>query len=445
MTQVVRAGASALVAVAVLALPVAAQPVNSTRVASGFTNPVFATTAPGVSSTLYVVQQNGQIRTLNTTTGQIGATPFLDIASIPDTGLISGGEQGLLGLAFHPNYQSNGLFYVNYTTTNGAARVEEYHAVNGTVDTGSRRTIIQIDHPGNTNHNAGWIGFNPLNGTTGPNSGQLYIMTGDGGGANDPPNNAQNTNVLLGKILRIDINSSGGGNNYGIPAGNMTGTGVRPELYSYGLRNPYRASFDRLTGNLYIGDVGQNNREEVDFIANGSPGGQNFGWRLREGTIATPTPISNPVGGPRPPGNVEPIFEYTHAVGQSITGGYVYRGPDAGLNGTYFFADFSQSKIFSFRFDGTTVTDFRDRTLELRNAVGGGTIDNISSFAEDEFGNLYVIDYGGEVFRINPVPEPVAIGLVAAVGLACVLVCRRRVGGEPGCYDPVTPRRGRFG
>ena len=322
------------------------------------------------------------------------------------------------------------MFYVNYTTANGAdpggaIRVEEYRTVNGTVDTGSRRTILQFNHPTQTNHYGGWIGFNPLNGTTEPNSGQLFITVGDGGGQNDPGNNGQNTNVLLGKILRIDINSTSGTNQYSIPSGNMTGTGVLPELYSYGLRNPFRASFDRLTGNFYIGDVGQNSREEVDFIANASLGGQNFGWRLREGTIATPT---GGVGGDPPPGNVEPIFEYNHAIGQSITGGYVYRGPNSELDGTYFYADFVQSKVFSFRFDGTTVTQAQERTAELANAVGGGTINSISSFAEDGFGNLYIIDYGGEVFQIHPVPEPASLGFVATAGLAGWLSYRRRRG-----------------
>jgi len=410
----------------VLAAPAIGQDVFSTRVASGFSSPLFGTAAPGAPSTLYIVQQGGQVRTLNTLNGQIGATPFLDLTAITGTNLISGGEQGLLGLAFHPNYQSNGLFYVNYTTSaadsGGAIRVEEYHVVGSAVDPTSRRTIIQFNHPTNTNHYGGWIGFNPMNGTTGENSGQLYITVGDGGGQNDPGNNGQSTNVMLGKVLRIDVNSTSGGNNYGIPVGNMTGGGVLPELYSYGLRNPFRAGFDRQTGNLYIGDVGQSNREEVDFIANGAAGGQNFGWRLREGTIATPT---GGVGGNRPPGNVDPIFEYNHLVGQSITGGYVYRGPDADLNGTYFYADFVQSKIFSFRFDGTTITQAQERTGQLHNAMGGGTIDSISSFAEDGFGNLYVIDYGGEVFLIHPVPEPASLGIAAAAGLACWLSCRR--------------------
>jgi glucose/arabinose dehydrogenase len=425
MYQVARA--SFLGLIAFFSNTAAAQEVFSTRVAGGFVEPVFATAAPGAPSTLYVVQQGGLIRPLNTTNGQIGAT-FLDLGSVPDTNLLTAGnEQGLLGLAFHPNFQNNGLFYVNYTTANGndsggSIRVQEFQVVNGAVDPDSRRTIIQFNHPDETNHNGGWIGFNPLNGTTGPNSGHLYITVGDGGGANDQPNNAQNKGVLLGKLLRLDINASSGGNNYGIPEGNMTGTGVLPELYSYGLRNPWRASFDRVTGDLYIGDVGQGAREEVDFIANGSPGGQNFGWRLREGTIQTP----GSAGGPPPLDNVEPIFDHDLGGSQSITGGYVYRGPNSELDGTYFFADFVQGRIFSFRYDGTNVTELQERTTELEEAVGGGTIEFISSFAEDGFGNLYILDHGGEVFRIHPVPEPASVGLIASAGLACWMSYRRR-------------------
>jgi hypothetical protein len=204
-------------------------------------------------------------------------------------------------------------------------------------------------------------------------------------------------------------------------------TGGLAEIFSVGLRNPYRASFDRTTGNLYIGDVGQGAREEVDFIANGSNGGQNFGWRLREGTIETPG-----VGGPEPEGYVGPIHEYDHGVGQSITGGYVYRGvgrDDAGnpLDGHYFFADFVAGRVFSFQYNGSFVPNRVDRTLEL-----GLTPDSFSpsSFAEDGHGNLYMIDYGGTVYLIVPVPEPATTGLLvglAAVG-AAIRFRKRRAG-----------------
>lgn len=404
---------------------------------SSFTNPVYSTSAPGTPQILHVVQQGGQIRQLNVQTGAIGATT-LNLATVAGANFLdAGGEQGLLGLAYHPNYQSNGLLYVKYTYNNGQTggglRVEQYQAntSTGVVDTSTRRTVIQWDHDpvfGNTNHNAGWIGFNPR--ATGAAANNLHIMTGDGGGANDPNNFGQNTNVLQAKVLRVNVGNgltTDGG--YAIPAGNMTGANTRPELFSYGLRNPYRASFDRTTGNLYIGDVGQGAREEVNFIANGAGGGQNFGWRLREGTIQTP----GPVGGPAPPGNVNPIFEYAHGnnTGRSITGGYVYRGDvtvnGSPLDGTYFYGDFVSGRIWSFRYDGTTVTEATDRTSQFGFTVG--QLD-ISSFAEDGFGNLYVLDYdfgggNGSVIRLVPVPEPATVGLVAAAGLATAAGWRR--------------------
>jgi glucose/arabinose dehydrogenase len=435
MTPTLRTGL-VVTATALLALPASGQ-IQRVQVGAGFLNPVFAASAPGAPGTLYVVQQGGQIRALNPATGNIAPTPLLDLSAVSGAGLISGGEQGLLGLAFHPNFQNNGLMYVKYTydngQTGGGLRVEQYAVTAGVADPASRRTVLQWDHGTRTNHNAGWVGFNPRNGATGGNSGHLYVMTGDGGGANDPDNNAQNRNVLLGKVLRVDVGNglSAANPNYAIPAGNMTGADTRPELFSYGLRNPFRAGFDRQTGDLYIGDVGQNSREEVDFIANGAAGGQNFGWRLREGTIQNP----NAVGGPRPADNVEPIFDYAQGTntGRSITGGYVYRGTtrdDGGqpLDGTYFFGDFVSGRIWSFRYDGTTLGGFTDRTAELGFAAGEISL---SSFAEDGFGNLYVLDYSGPVYRIVPVPEPATAGAVAALGLAVAARRLRRRTARP--------------
>lgn len=395
-----------------------------------FTNPVFAASAPGSPGTLYVVQQGGLVRALDTATGNVAATPFLNLSSIAGTSFLSGGERGLLGLAFHPNFQSNGQIYVDYTYNNGTAnhgtRVEQYTVSGGAVDVSSRRTVIEYSHPDNANHNAGWIGFNPLNGTTGGNSGQLFVMTGDGGGGNDTLNNAQNRNSLLGKTLRLDVGNglSAANPTPAFPTGNMTGANTRPELYSYGLRNPYRASFDRQTGSLYIADVGQGAREEVNVIANGAAGGQNFGWRLREGNIQTP----GSSGGATPPDYVAPIHDYDHAVGQSITGGYVYHGSAVDrngkpLDGTYFFGDYVAGKIFSLKYNGTTVTDLTDRTAELGfpNAI------NVSSFAEDGFGNLYALDYNGTAYLIVPVPEPLSVGVVATLGLAAAYRVRRPI------------------
>jgi hypothetical protein len=398
-----------------------------------FSNPVFAASAPGAPNTLHVVQQGGLIRSLNLSTGTVNPTPLLNLPTVAGANFLNNAsETGLLGMAFHPNFQNNGLMYVQYTYANGSpnhgVRVEQYTVSGGAANPASRRTVLEYSHPDNNNHNAGWIGFNPLNGTTGGNSGHLFITTGDGGGSNDPQNNAQNRNSLLGKLLRLDVGNglSAGNPTPAIPAGNMTGAGTRPELFSYGLRNPYRAGFDRQTGHLYLGDVGQNAREEINFIANGASGGQNFGWRLREGTIAT----GGAVGGPPPADNVEPIFDYPHTQGRSVTGGYVYRGSaldDNGqpLDGTYFFGDFVFGQIFSLRYDGTTVTNFTNRTTEL------GWSGNVSSFAEDGFGNLYAISYSGTVFSIVPVPEPACIGLVAAGLLALARYGRSRQG-RPG-------------
>lgn len=429
MNRLTRFAPSAVGVALLFAEPASAQ-LNATTVATGFNQPVFAASAPGRPETLYVVEQGGLIRPLNTATGQVGATPLLNLSSVAGANLnTAGSEQGLLGLAFHPNFQSNGLFYVQYTyrdvgmDAGGAVRVEQYQAVNGVADPASRRTVIQFDHPVNTNHNAGWIGFNPQ--ATGAAANYLYFPTGDGGGANDTSNNAQNTNSLLGKILRVDV---GGGltaanPTYTIPAGNMTGAGVRPELYSNGLRNPYRASFDRATGNLYVGDVGQNSREEINFIANGSAGGQNFGWRVREGTIQNPAYPTAPV----PAGAIDPIHDYGRAIGTTVTGGYVYRGTwrdDDGnpLDGHYFFADFGSGRVWSLKYDGQFVATAIDRTAELGFTVGQF---NPSSFAEDGFGNLYLIAYNGTVYQIVPVAEPAAVGLVAGGAVAAWLARRR--------------------
>lgn len=408
-----------------------------TPIASGLSNPVYATSAPGSPGTLYVVQQGGAVRPVNVATGQIGAS--LLTLTADNVGLVASGEQGLLGLAFHPEFAGgNGFVYAKYTynddTPGGGIRVDQFQVTGGVADVGSRRNVLQWNHdPTNTNHNAGWIGFNPAaRGTAGQN--QLFVMTGDGGGSNDPRANGQNNAVFQAKVLRVDVAGglTAGNPTYTTPADNSP-AGIaagRPEIYATGLRNPYRASFDRANGNLYIGDVGQNSREEVNFIPNGAAGGQNFGWRLREGTIATP---ADGVGGDRPSGNVDPIFEYLHSsgLGRSITGGYVYRGTardaqDRPLDGAYVFGDFVSGRLFSLKYDGVSVTEFADRTTEFGFSAEPGQQKNWSSFAEDGFGNLYGIDYNGAVFLIVPVPEPAAVLGVAAAGLVLARAARRR-------------------
>jgi hypothetical protein len=411
---------------------------------------------------MYIVQQGGQIRTFDTTTNSLSSTSFLDLNSISGTNLIDyanggGNEQGLLGLAFHPNFQNNGKFYAYYTSgpsTNSTLRIDQFTVSGGVVDPASRLNVLSISHPTNTNHNGGWIGFNPMNTAGGANQGQLYIGVGDGGSGDDPPNNAQNSNALLGKMLRVDVgNGLATANSYTIPVGNMTvnpngpiavnpSNLVRPEIYAYGIRNPWRNSFDRANGNLYIADVGQNTREEVNFIRNGtvntSAAGLNFGWRLREGNIQNPNPS---VGGPVPVDYRGPIIDYDHTSGvtppfsgASITGGYVYRGPafpDNGtdLNGTYFFTDYINGTIGSFRTDPVTgaVSEIRDRTSEiLGNLPPGQTLSDVATFAEDGTGRLYLLDLGGGgIFRLEPVPEP---ALLLPLALSFVAVRRKLKG-----------------
>ena len=375
----------------------------ATRVATGLSRPIFAASPPGDSERLFIAEQHtGRIRILDLTTGTIQSTPFLDLS-----GLSTGSEQGLLGLAFHPNYAANGTFYINMTESSGRTSIRSYQTSAddpNRADTTSAQTLLQINQP-EGNHNGGWMGFSP-------NDGYLYIATGDGGGSNDRHgaigNGQDITNNLLGKMLRIDVNSDDfpvdANRNYSIPPSNpFVGTTGDDEIWSYGLRNPWRSSFDRQTGDLYIADVGQGQREEIDFQPSTSPGGENYGWRLREGTIATPG-----VGGNRPDGAVDPIHDYVHdsTGGFSVTGGYVYRGPLTELDGQYFFADFVTNNIWSLEHDGTNATNVIDRNGIVADE---GTIGSISSFGEDDTGNLYIVSLDGDIFRIDDVVQTAEI------------------------------------
>jgi glucose/arabinose dehydrogenase len=378
--------------------PLSAQS-TTTRVASGLSNPIFVTAPPGDTTRLFIAEQgsggSANIKILNLATNAVSTTPFLTI-----TGLATGGEQGLLGLAFDPAYPSNGKFYVNVTAPggtfgNGITQIRQYTvSANPNIAGTSFNTVFSLNQP-QTNHNGGWIAFSPRPGDTN----NLYIATGDGGNGNDqgtghfePGGNAQNTGILLGKMLRLQIDAGTG--TYTIPSTNPFGN----EVFAFGLRNPFRASFDRLTGDMFIGDVGQGAREEVDRqLASNPNGGENYGWRLREGTIQTP---SGGVGGPRPAGNVEPIVDYDRTVGTTVTGGYVYRGSLApSLTGKYIFADFGAGKIFTANPDGT---GFQNAT-SLFDPAGAQSISNPSSFGEDAAGELYIVDYAdGEVYRVIP-------------------------------------------
>ena len=374
--------------------------IAATRIGAGLGSAVFATSAPGDPDRLFVVAKTGEIRILDTATGAVNGAPFLDI---PAAQLQTDGEQGLLGLAFHPDYATNGRFFVFVTNAAGDLEVRAYTRSSGNPDLAdptSGNVILTVPHPGQSNHNGGWIGFGP--------DGNLYIATGDGGGGGDPDNNAQNIDSLLGKILRIDVNgddfAGDGSRDYAIPDGNpFVGAAGADEIWAVGLRNPWRPSFDRATGDFYIADVGQGDREEINFQAAGSPGGANYGWVIREGTqVFDPDRPGNlPPGSPLLTG---PVLDYPHATdgtgGFSVTGGYVYRGQGAGMQGVYLYADFVTDQIWSFRVVDGAVVDAANRTSQF--VTTGGQVDSIASFAEDGRGNLYIIGLDGEVFRLTP-------------------------------------------
>lgn len=413
---------------------------GATRVASGLSGPIFVTHAPGDTERLFIAQRGGSILILDLASGQVLPDPLVTIP-----GVLTSGEGGLLGLAFHPDFRNNGKFYVNVTRSSGgetflganaglATEILEFQvsSQNPNTTTGEFRQILRFIQPQN-NHNGGWIGF-------GPYDGYLYIASGDGGSSNDQSSagghapgigNAQNLYLeddgsgtparnLLGKMLRIEVNGSDTdpsddfpdepGRNYSIPAGNPFAGGVvfDDEIWSYGLRNPFRASFDRQTGDLWIGDVGQGAREEINFQPSDSPGGENYGWRTYEGTIVTGfDPDVDDIENPIPP-----IYEYLRPAGNqdntfrgtTVTGGVVYRGPDPQLRGTYIFGDFNSNHIWSF--DPADPMGTR-RVLDSDLTPDAGTIGSIVAFGEDADGNLYIVDIGGEVFRIDT-----TIGLV---------------------------------
>ncbi|MCZ2127719.1 MAG: PQQ-dependent sugar dehydrogenase [Anaerolineales bacterium] len=333
------------------------------EIVGGLTRPVDLKSAMDGSGRLFVVEKYGAIRILQD--GQLLDQPFLDIAERVNE---SGNEMGLLGLAFHPNFAENGYFYVNYTGAGGNSRVSRFTANGNFADPSSEKILLTVDQP-YENHNGGAVAFGP--------DGYLYLSFGDGGSQGDPNRNGQNVNALLGKILRIDVNR---GDPYSIPADNPFGN----EVWAYGLRNPWRISFDRATGDLWIGDVGQNQYEEIDYLPAGSPGGANFGWSEMEGF--------HDYNGEAKPGLLLPVVEYSHQFGCSVTGGYVYRGAMPEWNGVYFYGDYCSGKVWGII--------FADGQWNSQALFDTGL--SVTSFGEDEAGELYLLnDYSGGVYRLT--------------------------------------------
>jgi len=368
-----------------------------TRVSTGLAEPVYLTGVPDGSGRVFVVERGGRIRILTPLTGAIAATPFLDVTAQTTTD----SERGLLGFAPAPNFSTTGTFYIYMTNLAGQIEIRRYNTLAGNRDQADPATadsILTIDHPVNANHYGGWLAFGP--------DGLLYMATGDGGSGGDPPNNAQNLNLLLGKILRIDPSSDAfpadPARDYAIPAGNpFAAAGGRPEIWAYGLRNPFRNNFDALTGNLWIGDVGEGAREEVDLLRP-TDGGANLGWHIMEGTAV--------FAGPTIPGLTPPVAEYLHGngarQGNSITGGVVYRGPIESLNGSYIFGDVVSGNIWSIPVaqvvPGTTLGSDRFVLRRAQFAANAGAITSPVCFCLDQAGNVYVVDFfGGAVFRID--------------------------------------------
>lgn len=347
-------------------------------VITGLNQPVYVTHAGDGSDRLFVVEQDGQIRIFQN--GALLSTPFLDISDR----VLNAGEQGLLSIAFPPDYLNKGHFYVYYTNNAGNNVVARYNITSANIaDPTSEQIVLTLNHPTYANHNGGQLAFGP--------DGFLYIATGDGGGGGDPNNNAQTGTSLLGKILRIDVESPGTAT-YTIPSSNpFTATNdplnaYRDEIWAVGLRNPWRFSFDRQTGDLYIGDVGQGAYEEVDFQAANSAGGQNYGWRLMEGSQR----YNNYSGSIA--GLTLPVAEYDHSLGSSITGGFVYRGTaNPTLQGVYFYGDFITGRVWGLRRNGAL----------WENRLLLDTDYSISTFGQDEQGNVYVADYSGGLYRIG--------------------------------------------
>ena len=322
------------------------------QLAGGFSQPVFVTAAKGEAGRLYVVEQGGRILVLQN--GRRRSTPLLDIGPL----VTAGGEQGLLGLAFHPSYPKVRKFYVQYTARDGSTKLVEYRT-NGTTASSPRQLFSSRDPYGN--HNGGMLAFGP--------NGRLYFTMGDGGAGGDPENRSQNPRSLFGKLLSMNVATKG------------------LKIEAFGLRNAWRFSFDRANGDLYIGDVGQGELEEISYSPASSAGLENYGWDVYEGRSRFE---DKPLG----PGKlVQPVAQYSHANGCSVTGGYVYRGSNAALRGRYIYGDYCSGIVWSFKLSGGKATALRRERFR---------IENLTSFGQDNAGELYGVSHSGTISRLTP-------------------------------------------
>jgi glucose/arabinose dehydrogenase len=334
-----------------------------------FNSPVELKPAGDGSNRLFVLEQRGLVKVFRNEASVAQAETFLDISAR----VSAGGETGLLGVAFHPSFSTNGQFFVNYTRqSNGQLQsvISRFQSNKTVGDAASEEILLTFNQP-YSNHNGGNILFGK--------DGFLYIATGDGGSGGDPMNNSQNLGSLLGKILRIDVNSKATGLNYAIPADNpfKATSNARPEIYAYGLRNPWKVTEDRATGKFWIADVGQNAREEVDILEKGG----NYGWKVAEGKICySPSTNCNRTG------FVEPVFEYGTSEGRSITGGYVYNGKRlSAIKGQYIYGDYVSGTIWALKYD--------EASKQATNTLLTRLVGSLSSFGEDEAGELYLLNY----------------------------------------------------
>ncbi|MFB3065935.1 MAG: PQQ-dependent sugar dehydrogenase, partial [Planctomycetota bacterium] len=362
-------------------------------------SPLMLTAPQDGTDRIFVVQKGGRIVVFPNSDASGSATTFLDVAAL-HANFAQGGEMGLLSLAFDPNYATNGFFYVTYNRSGPQRSVISRFTVSAgdpnVANAGSELVLLTVAQPA-SNHNGGWMGFGPDD--------MLYLSLGDGGGQHDPTGQGQNLGTHLSSILRIDPH---GGTPYGVPTDNpfVSTPGAQPEIWAYGFRNPWRCSFDRLTGDLWVGDVGQNDIEEVDLVRRGD----NCGWRLFEGTLDHNNPlglVNSPANGFRPP-----VRQHTHAVGRSVTGGYVYRGTaNPSLVGAYVYADFTGGLVWAMVHDGNTVVSH----VELAQ------LSSVAAFGEDEAGELYAVSLGGSIWRFRETgggPPPAAVPTtLSATGL----------------------------